>query len=285
MVIYLNYAMNTQQIEIRLLLDAMQLTYGYDFSGYSVEMLTRRILDSLAKSQFSRVVDMIPKVLYDPEFFSSLIYNISVPVTQMFRDPSFYRCLRREVLPVFQTYPYINVWHAGCATGEEVYSMAIFLQEAGLYDKCQIYATDINDIALQKARDGIYPADQMAKYTQNYQRAGGTGTFSDFYHAKYDCAKIDASLKENVTFANHNLVTDGVFAEMNLILCRNVFIYFNRDLQNEVSRLFLESLCLGGYLCLGNSESLLFSDAEKAFQEIAKDERIYRKNQLQVSQL
>jgi len=176
------------------------------------------------------------------------------------------------------------VWHAGCATGQEVYSMAIVLKEEGLYDKCQIYATDINDIALQKARDGIYPADHMAKYTQNYQRAGGAGTFSDFYHAKYDCAKIDPSLKEKVTYANHNLVTDGVFAEMNLILCRNVFIYFNRDLQNEVSKLFLESLCRGGYLCLGNSESLMFSDKEEAFQEISRDERIYHKKQLQVSQ-
>jgi len=276
--------MNTQEIEIRLLLDAMHLSYGYDFSGYSLDMLTRRILDSLSKSRCSRVADLIPKVLYDPEFFSALIYNISIPVTEMFRDPSCYYCLRHQVLPVLRTYPYLNVWHAGCATGEEVYSMAILLKEEGLYDKCQIYATDINDIALQKARDGIYRADQMAKYTQNYQRAGGTGTFSDYYHAKYDCAKIDDSLKEKVTYASHDLVTDGVFGEMNLILCRNVFIYFNRELQNRVLRLFRESLCRGGYLCLGNSESIRFSGSEEAFKEISQDERIYQENQLQVSQ-
>jgi chemotaxis protein methyltransferase CheR len=276
--------MNTQEIEIRLLLEAMHLSYGYDFSGYSLDMLTRRILDTLSKSHCSKVADLIPKVLYDPEFFSSLIYNISIPVTEMFRDPSFYYCLRQQVLPVLRTYPYLNVWHAGCATGEEVYSMAILLKEEGLYDKCQIYATDINDIALQKARDGIYGVGDMAKYTQNYQRAGGTGTFSDYYHAKYDCAKIDASLKEKVTYANHNLVTDGVFGEMNLILCRNVFIYFNRELQNKVLKLFLESLCRGGYLCLGNSESLRFSSTEKAFKEISQDERIYQENQLKVMQ-
>ena len=274
--------MNTQQIEIRLLLDAMRLMYGYDFSGYSVDMLTRRILDTLSKSHCTRVADLIPKILYDQEFFSALIYNISIPVTEMFRDPSFYRCLREKVLPKLTTYPYLNVWHAGCATGEEVYSLAIILKEEGLYDKCQIYATDINDIALKKAQEGIYRASDMATYTQNYQKAGGTGTFSDYYHAKYDGAKIDASLKEKVTFANHNLVTDGVFGEMHLILCRNVFIYFNRELQNDVSKLFLESLCRGGYLCLGNSESLLFSETEKAFHEISRDEKIYQNKHVQV---
>lgn len=276
--------MNTQQIEIRLLLDAMHMKYGYDFSGYSVDMLTRRILDTLSKSGCTQVADLIPRILYDPEFFSDLIYNISIPVSDMFRDPSFYACLRHTVLPKLRTYPYLNVWHAGCATGEEVYSLAIILKEEGLYDKCQIYATDINDIALKKAKDGIYKIGDMAKYTQNYQQAGGTGTFSDYYHAKYGGAKIKASLKERVTFANHNLVTDGAFGEMNLILCRNVFIYFNKALQNEVLKLFLDSLCTGGYLCLGHSESLLFSETEKAFHEVSRDERIYQHKQLQVQQ-
>ena len=274
--------MKTQQIEIRLLLDAMRMMYGYDFSRYSVEMLTRRILDTLSKSEATRVSDLIPRILYDPAFFSTLIYNISIPVTEMFRDPSFYECLRHKVLPKLRTYPYLNIWHAGCATGEEVYSLAILLKEEGLYDKCQIYATDINDIALNTAKDGIYRASDMAKYTHNYQKAGGTGTFSDYYHAKYDGARINASLKEKVTFANHNLVTDGVFGEMNLILCRNVFIYFTKALQNDVVKIFLESLCTGGYLCLGHSESLLFSEAEKAFHEISRDQRIYQYKQLQV---
>ena len=274
--------MNTQQIEIRLLLDAMRMMYGYDFSGYSVEMLTRRLLDTLSKSGCTKVADLIPKILYDPEFFSALIYNITIPVTEMFRDPSCYYCLRHKVLPKLRTYPYLNVWHAGCATGEEVYSLAIVLKEEGLYDKCQIYATDINDIALKKAKEGIYRASDMAKYTQNYQEAGGTGTFSDYYHAKYDGAKIKDSLKDKVTFANHNLVTDGVFGEMNLILCRNVFIYFNKDLQNSVLKLFLESLCRGGYLCLGSSESLFFSDTEKSFHEISRNDKIYQNKQVQV---
>jgi chemotaxis protein methyltransferase CheR len=257
------------------------MRYGYDFSGYSVEMLTRRILDTLSRSGCATVADLIPRILHDPEFFSALIYNISIPVTEMFRDPSFYHCLRHKVLPALRTYPYLNVWHAGCATGEEVYSLAIILKEEKLYDKCQIYATDINDIALTKAKEGIYRTGDMAKYTRNYQKAGGTGTFSDYYYAKYDGAKIDESLKEKVTFANHNLVTDGVFGEMHLILCRNVFIYFSRALQNQVLRLFQESLCRGGYLCLGHSESLLFSESEKAFQQISKDQKIYQNRQLQ----
>ncbi len=268
--------MNTQRIEISLLLEAMKMAYGYDFSGYSLDMLTRRILDTLTKCECTSVADMIPKILSDPEFFSTLVYNISIPVTEMFRDPSFYHCLRHKVLPALRTCSHVKVWHAGCASGEEVYSMAVMLKEEGLYDKCQIYATDINDIALKKARDGVYRASDMAKYTQNYQRAGGTGTFSDYYHAKYDWAKIGDSLKENVTFANHNLVTEGVFGQMNLILCRNVFIYFSRELQDKVLHLFMESLCDDGFLCLGKSESLRFSRAEDAFEDISTDERIFQ---------
>ncbi len=271
--------MNTQKIEIQLLLDAMKMAYGHDFNGYSLDMLTRRILDTLSKSQCRYVADMIPKILRDPEFFSSLVYNISIPVTEMFRDPSFYACLRHEVLPKLRTCPRVNIWHAGCASGEEVYSLAIVLKEENLYDKCHIYATDINDIALKKARDGVYRAGDMVRYTQNYQKAGGTGTFSDYYHAKYDWAKIDASLHDNVTFANHNLVTEGVFGEMNLVLCRNVFIYFDQALQNKVLNLFLESLDEGGFLCLGKSESPRFSDAAAAFEDICADDRIYQRCQ------
>lgn len=275
--------MNVEQIEIQLLLDAMNVMYGYDFSRYSLDMLTRRIRDTLSKSDGTRIADLIPKILYDPEFFSSLIYNISIPVTEMFRDPKCYLGLRHKVLPKLRTYPYLNIWHAGCATGEEVYSLAIVLREEGLYDRCQIYATDINDIALKKAEDGIYKASEMARYTENYQRAGGKGTFSDYYHAKYGGAKIASFLRERVTFANHNLVTDGVFGEMHLILCRNVFIYFSKELQNDVLNLFLDSLCRGGYLCLGQSESLQFSDSEEAFREISKEQKIYQNQQLQVA--
>jgi len=275
--------MKTQQIEIQLLLEAMHLKYGFNFSGYSKDMLTRRIENKLSGSKLKSISEMIPKVLYEPDYFSSLIYDISITVTEMFRDPSVYLNLRQKVLPVLKTYPYINIWHAGCATGEEVYSMAIILKEEGLYDKAQIYATDINDVALKKAKEGIYPVSEISKYTRNYQKAGGARSFADYYHAKYDCAKIDKSLKKNITFANHNLVTDGVFAETHLILCRNVFIYFDKTLQEQVLRLFNNSLCRGGFLCLGNSESISFSEAEKDFVKFIKKEKIYQKRTLEVS--
>jgi chemotaxis protein methyltransferase CheR len=269
--------MNTKQIEIQLLLDAMRLKYGYDFSGYSRDMLIRRIDSKLSKSNLSSITELTAKVIHYPEFFSTLIYDISIPVTEMFRDPSVYLNIKQKVFPILKTYPYINIWHAGCATGEEVYSMAIALKEEGLYDRCQIYATDINDRALQKARDGIYPADRIQKYTRNYQQSGGKSSFAKYYHAMYESAKIDESLKENITFASHNLVTDGVFAEMNLILCRNVFIYFEKMLQNKVLALSDQSLCRNGFLCLGSSESLTFSDVEKDYTEIASNEKIYQK--------
>jgi len=269
--------MNTKQIEIQLLLEAMRLKYGYDFSGYSRDMLERRIDNKLSKSNLNSISEMTSKVLHDAEFFSSLIYDISIPVTEMFRDPSVYLCIRQKVFPILKTYPCINIWHAGCATGQEVYSMAIALKEENLYDRTQIYATDINDRALKNAKDAIYPVDSIKKYTWNYQQAGGKYSFSKYYHAMYDSAIIDESLKQNITFANHNLVTDGVFAEMNLILCRNVFIYFDKVLQNKVLELFNTSLCRNGFLCLGSSESLSFTDLENDFTQISGDEKIYQK--------
>jgi chemotaxis protein methyltransferase CheR len=275
--------MNTKEIEIQLLLDAMHMKYGYDFSGYSREMLTRRIESKLSKSNLNSITEMTSKVIHDPEFFSTLIYEISIPVTEMFRDPSVYVSLKEKVFPILKTFPYINIWHAGCATGEEVYSMAIALKEEGLYDRCQIYATDINDRALKKAREGIYPVDRIQKYTQNYQEAGGKTSFSNYYHAMYDSAKIDESLKENITFASHNLVTDGVFAEMNLILCRNVFIYFDKTLQNKVLELFDQSLCRNGFLCMGSSESITFSVIENDYTDIASKEKIYQKKAMKAS--
>lgn len=278
-------AMDTQQIEVRLLLEAMQLKYGYDFSGYSRDMLTRRIRSRLSKSRFDNISEMIPEVLHDPGFFSSLIFNISITVTEMFRDPGVYQSLREKVLSVLKTYPNINIWHAGCATGEEVYSMAIMLKEAGLYDRSRIYATDINDTALKKAEEGIYPVERIQEYTRNYQQAGGRRSFADYYHAKYGVAKMDESLKANVTFANHSLVNDGVFAQMHLIVCRNVFIYFDKVLQNDVLKLFHDSLCEDGFLCLGNSESMAFSDFAQDFVEVVQNEKIYQKESLAVRQL
>lgn len=275
--------MKTQEIEIQLLLEAMHLRYGFDFSGYSKDMLRRRIENKLSSSKLNSIAEMIPKVLYDPDYFSSLIYDISITVTEMFRNPSVYLNLRKKIIPILKTYPYINIWHAGCATGEEVYSMAIMLKEEGLYDKTQIYATDINDIVLKKAKEGIYSVSEISKYTCNYQKAGGIKSFADYYHAKYDFAKMDESLRKNITFANHNLVTDGVFAEMHLILCRNVFIYFDKTLQEHVLELFNNSLCRNGFLCLGDSESMSFLKAEKDFIEFIKNNKIYQNGTLEVS--
>ena len=177
---------------------------------------------------------MLDKILNDRAFFETMLLDLSINVTEMFRDPSFYKNLRKDVIPILKTYPFVKIWHAGCATGEEVYSLAILLKEEGLYKRAQIYATDFNEVVLQKAKEGIYPIDCMKDYTVNYQKAGGRESFADYYTAKYDSAIIDKSLKNNIIFADHNLATDGVFGEMNLILCRNVLIYFNKILQNLI---------------------------------------------------
>jgi chemotaxis protein methyltransferase CheR len=267
----------TEQIELQLLLDAMRLKYGYDFSGYSHDVLKRRIALNASRHGIKSTADMIPKVLQDPGFFTSIVYDLSITVTEMFRDPDFYLDFRQKVIPVLKTYPFINIWHAGCATGQEVYSMAVILKEEGMYDRARIYATDINQGALDEAEKAIYPAEQIPLYTKNYQLAGGRESFADYYHAKYDAAKMDESLKENITFASHNLVTDGVFAEMHLIFCRNVFIYFDKVLQDRALKLFRDSLRHGGFLCLGSSETLQFSQVAEQFLEFVEKQKIYQK--------
>ena len=219
------------------------------------------------------------EILTNREFFEVLLLDFSINVTEMFRDPIFYKYLRRELVPVLKTYPFVKIWLAGCATGEEVYSLAIILKEEGLYKRTQIYATDFNEAVLKKAKEGIYPIDCMKDYTVNYQKAGGRESFADYYTAKYDSAIIDKSLKNNIIFADHNLATDGVFGEMNLILCRNVLIYFNKILQNRVLGLFYNSLCRNGYLCLGNKESLKFSEQTDNFITIDNKGKIYRKKE------
>ena len=272
--------MEIEQIEIQLVLEAMHLRYGYDFRDYSHDTLTRRLTSNMSRAGLNNISDLIPKILHDPDFFGTVMRDISITVTEMFRDADVYLKLRKKVLPALRTYPFVNIWHAGCATGQEVYSMAIILKEEGLYDRSQIYATDINNAALKKAEDGIYPVNELPLYTKNYQQAGGTGSFADYYHSRYEHAKIDESLKQNITFANHNLVTDGVFAEMHLILCRNVLIYFDTKLQNRALNIFTDSLCRGGFLCLGNSEGLSFSNVEGDYIEFSWNERIYRKKAL-----
>lgn len=263
-------------IEIQMLLEAIFLKYGYDFRDYSFTHIKRRIMH-VAKILEVSVSELQHKVLYNKQTLEKLLPEFSINVTQMFRDPSFYKAFRQEVIPILKTYPFIKIWHAGCSTGEEAYSMAILLKEENLYNRCQIYATDFNNVVIQKAKKGIYPIEAMKNYTINYQQSGGKASFSDYYIAKYNAAYLDTSLKEKITFAQHNLVIDGVFGEMNVIICRNVMIYFNQDLQDRVISLFYESLSNGSFLCLGSKESLRFSHLQHNFVEVVGKEKIYQK--------
>jgi chemotaxis protein methyltransferase CheR len=274
------YEMNTspdvENLEIELLLEALYQRYGYDFRHYACASITRRLRQHLSKANVPTIAHLIPRVLHEPAAFQALASDLSITVTEMFRDPSFYLALREQVVPFLRTFPFINIWHAGCATGEEVYSLAIVLTEERLYERTQIYATDFNDNALQKARERIYPMEKIKEYTANYQKAGGRQSFADYYRARYDAVILDPALQRNVTFANHNLVTDGVFAEMHLVLCRNVLIYFDRTLQDQVLTLLRDSLCHQGFLCLGTKESLQFSQVKDDFVEVVPRERIYQ---------
>jgi chemotaxis protein methyltransferase CheR len=208
---------------------------------------------------------------------NQLLLDLSINVTAMFRDPTFYVAFRHKVVPLLRTYPFIRVWHAGCSTGEEVYSMAILLEEEGLYERARIYATDINEVVLQRAKSGIFPLDRMQEYTENYIRAGGTRSFSEYYTAKYDGALFRQELLKNVVFSQHNLVTDRSFAECTVILCRNVLIYFDKTLQNRVHSLFYDSLVMFGILALGSKESLKFSQYEPCYEKLSPTEKLYRK--------
>ncbi len=270
--------MDNEEIEIMILIQAIQLKYGYDFSQYAGASLTRRIKKCLSDTGLKHISEMIPRILHSKAFFNTFLNNLSVNVTEMFRDPLFFLYLRRKVVPYLHTFPFIKIWSVGIATGEEVYSLAIMLKEEGLYEKSLIYATDFNDTVLEASQKGIYSANNMKKSTLNYQKAGGKKSFGSYYHADYNSVIIDRSLRKNMVFANHNLATDSVFGEMNLILCRNVLIYFNQDLQERVLRLLSGSLRPNGFLCLGSKESLNFSSIEASFQAIVKKHRIFQKS-------
>ncbi len=263
--------------EIKVLLEAVYQRHGYDFRSYARASLRRRIDKVLEESGSERVIDLVPAIWNDDKLSARFLQVMSVPVTEMFRDPPFFIALREKVIPILETYPFIKIWHAACATGEEVVSMAIMLREAGLEKRVRIYATDYNDQVLKTAKEGIYPAERIALYEENYQETQGAGKLSDYYHSRYDQAKFDPELLSNVTFANHNLVTDGVFGEMNLVLCRNVMIYFNKDLQQRVFRLLTDSLCSRGVLGLGCGESLRFSPLARHYDHIDALLRLYRK--------
>lgn len=266
-----------ESIEMRLLLEAIFLKYGYDFRNYSPAHIKRRTLRRVQALGLESVSQLQDKILRDKSIFKLLLSDFSINVTEMFRDPGFYKAFRKEVVPVLKTYPFIKIWHAGCSTGEEVYSMAILLKEEGLYDRTQIYATDFNEIVLQKAEKGIYDLRDIKDYTRNYQKAGGKASFGDYYIAKHDSVAFDESLKKRIIFADHNLVTDGVFGEMHVIICRNVLIYFNQKLQNRVLNLFYNSLNNGCFLCLGSKESLRFSSCEDKFDPIVESQKIFQR--------
>ncbi|WP_461538698.1 CheR family methyltransferase [Spongorhabdus nitratireducens] len=263
--------------EIKVLLEAVYLRHGFDYRNYAMASLRRRVHKVLDESGIKQIIDLVPAIWNDDKVASDFLRVMSIPVTEMFRDPPFFIELREKVLPILETYPFIKIWHAGCATGEEVLSMAILLREAGLEKRVRIYATDYNDQVLKAAKEGIYSMDKIPLFESNYQDAQGKGKLSDYYHARYDQAKFDPELLSNVTFANHNLVTDGVFGEMNLILCRNVLIYFNKELQQRVFRLITDSLCPRGILGLGNGESLRFSPLARHYEHIDASLRLYRK--------
>lgn len=265
------------EVKIRDLLETVYYKYGYDFRQYSEAHVKRRILSRMNLSGIKDISELQAKVLNEESFASTLLKDLSINVTEMFRDPGFYRSLRENVMPVLKTYPFIKIWHAGCSTGEEAYSVAILLQEEGLFERTTIYATDFNQQVLNRAKDGIFSNRQMKEYTTNYQLSGGKESFSNYYTSDDDNVIMKQSLKNKIVWANHNLVTDSVFAEVNMILCRNVLIYFDRKLQNSVQSLFHKSLINGGILCLGTKESLRFTDFKDEYSVLDEKQRIFKK--------
>lgn len=266
-----------EDLEIDLLLEGIARYYGYDFRNYAPASLRRRIANVLRAEQLATVSALQARVLHDPACMERFLLALTVNVTAMFRDPQFYEVFRQRVVPMLRTYPFIRIWHAGCSSGEEVYSMAILLHEAGLYERCRIYATDMNAAVLAQAKQGIYPLERMQDYTNNYLRAGGAEAFSQYYTAAYEHAIFRPWLKQRITFSQHNLATDGSFNEFNVVLCRNVMIYFNRTLQEHVHHLLYDSLALFGVLGLGHAESLKFTPHESEYAAVVGNERLYRR--------
>jgi chemotaxis protein methyltransferase CheR len=273
----LDIAQNVEDLEIQLLLDGILHRYGYDFRHYAAASLRRRIRTIVEKEGVPSISALQERILREPSCMARFITSLSVPVTAMFRDPSFYRALRSEIIPMLRTYPFVRIWHAGCSTGEEVYSLAILLMEENLYDRCRIYATDLSDATLQRATKGIYDLSRMRDYTHNYQVFGGQRDFSSYYTADHERVIFSPRLRKNIVFSQHNLVSDGPFNEFNLILCRNVMIYFDRTLRDHVLKLLDASLCHFGVLGIGRKETLEFSAIAPRYSELPSRIRLYRK--------
>ena len=265
------------RIELPLLLEAIYLKYHYDFRGYAHASLKRRLSAALIRFNCRTLSQLQERVLHEPSVFPQLLDFLTVQVSEMFRDPSYFRAVREQVVPILRTYPSLKIWVAGCSAGEEVYSLAILLREEGLLSRSLIYATDINPHSLQRAEAGVFEADRMAAYTENHRRSGGRSSLSDYYTAAFGRAVIDKTLRKHIVFSDHSLATDSVFAEVQFVSCRNVLIYFNRELQDRALGLFADALCRKGFLGLGSKESLRFSAHADAFTEISREERLFQR--------
>jgi chemotaxis protein methyltransferase CheR len=268
---------DVEALEVQLLLEAVFRRYGFDFRDYAYPSIKRRIWNQVQAEQLGSIVEFQGKLLHEPACMERFLLAVTVNVTAMFRDPSFYRAFRARVVPLLRDYPFARIWHVGCSTGEEVYSMAILLHEEGLYPQCRLYATDMNEAVLARAKAGIFPLALLQEYTGHYLQAGGTGSFSEYYTARYGNVIFQRFLSEHVVFAQHNLVTDSSFNEFHVILCRNVLIYFNGALAGRVHRLLYDSLAPSGLLALGNRESIRFTPHEACYEELDGEERIYRR--------
>jgi chemotaxis protein methyltransferase CheR len=264
-------------IELKLFIDAVYLKYHYDFRRYAFASLKRRLTSAMIRFGCQTLSQLQDKVLNEPAIFPQLLDFLTVQVSEMFRDPAYFRSLREKVIPLLRTYPSLKVWVAGCSAGEEVYSLAILFREEGLLERTIIYATDINAQALQKAEAGVYEIGRIPGFTENHRLSGGRASLSEYYTAAYGNAVFDKSLKQNMVFSDHSLATDSVFTEVQLVSCRNVLIYFNRELQDRAVGLFRDALCRKGFLGIGSKESLRFSDHSAAFADFVKEDRIYQK--------
>jgi chemotaxis protein methyltransferase CheR len=269
--------LDLEQIEIELLLEGIHRRYGFDFREYAPASLRRRLRRRMDGEKVESISALQNLLLHDPAVMERLLLDLSVNVTAMFRDPTFFLAFREKVVPLLRTYPFSRLWVAGCSSGEEVYSLAILLTEEGLSDRVRIYATDINQAVIERAKLGVFPLDKMQEYTQNYIRAAGSRSFSEYYVARYDGARFSQALVDGVVFAQHNLASDAAFNEFNAITCRNVMIYFAPALQEHVHRLFYESLAMFGVLALGQKETIRFSPHESSFEELDAEERLYKK--------
>jgi chemotaxis protein methyltransferase CheR len=264
-------------IEFHLLIEAIYRLYHYDFRGYAAASLRRRVRTAMVRFRCETLSQLQDRLMHEPAVFPALLDHLTVQVSEMFRDPGYFRSLRDQVVPILRTYPSLKIWVAGCSAGEEAYSFAILLKEEGLLSKTLIYATDINPNTLRQAEAGVYPIERIAGFTTNHRQSGASASLSDYYTAAYGRAIFDKSLRDHIVFSDHSLATDSVFAEVQLVSCRNVLIYFNRALQDRALKLFFDSLCRNGFLGIGSKESLRFSSHDGAFQPFVREERIYQK--------